>query len=303
VDAGTVQKSSCPDNKAHVPAGGDPGPRQLETALYRIEPIMSFDDLLYEKNGAVATITLNRPDRLNALGKTTTRQLCRASADAVDDPEVRVLVITGAGDAFCAGGDYKDTFEPGFEKTEQQWRQRIRTGPNQLVRILEEAEKPVIACVNGLAVGGGATIALACDFRIASERARFSFPFSRIGVTPEFGCTYLLPRVVGFAKAMELLFLADMTDAREAERIGLVNQVVPHEHLADATGKLVARLLERPPAALGTMKSMLYRSLSMDLQAVLEMEAFAISAAFKTAEHQAAVKAFLQRKKSEPTSG
>jgi 2-(1,2-epoxy-1,2-dihydrophenyl)acetyl-CoA isomerase len=259
---------------------------------------MPFDDLLYDKRGAVVTITINRPDRFNALGNTTTRQLCRACADAADDPDIRVLVITGAGEAFCAGGDYKDTFEPGFERTAQQWRHRIRTGPNQLVTILQGCEKPVVACVNGLAVGGGATIALACDVRIASDRARFAFPFSRIGATPEFGCTYLLPRVVGLGKAMELLLFADMIDAGTAERIGLVNQVVPHERLTDATLQLVDRLLERPPAALGTMKSMLYRSQSMDLPAVLELEAFALSAAFKTTEHQEAVKAFLQRKRA-----
>jgi 2-(1,2-epoxy-1,2-dihydrophenyl)acetyl-CoA isomerase len=257
---------------------------------------MLFDGFLFEKKNGVARITFNRPEKLNALGNTTTAEICSACEDAIKDPDVRVLSITGAGDAFCAGGDYKDTFERGFGKTAQQWRHRIRTGPNRLVTLLSTSEKPVVASVNGVAVGGGATIALACDIRIASDRARFGFPFSKIGVTPEFGCTYLLPRVVGFGKAMELLLTADMVDAHEAEKIGLVNQVVPHEGLQAATKRLIDKLLDRPPAALGTVKSMLYRSLSMDMQSALEMEALALGIAFTTDEHQAAVKAFLKRK-------
>lgn len=257
---------------------------------------MPFDDLLLEKKDAVARITLNRPGKLNALADTTTRQLCEACEDAIGDPAVRVLMITGAGEAFCAGGDYKDTFERWSGKSTEEWRKRIRSGPNELVRILGTSEKPVIACINGVAVGGGATIALACDIRIASERARFSFPFSKIGATPEFGCSYLLPRVVGLGKSVELLFLADMIDAHEARRIGLVNVVVPHEELELVTQGVIERLLEKPPAALGTIKSLLYRSLSMDLQSALELEALALSSAFKTAEHREAVQRFLNRK-------
>lgn len=261
---------------------------------------MAFDDLLLEKKNAVARITLNRPGKLNALADTTTRQLCRACEDAIGDPEIRVVLITGAGDAFCAGGDYKDTFERWSGKSAEEWRQRIRNGPNELVRILGASEKPVVACINGVAVGGGATIALACDIRIASERARFSFPFSKIGATPEFGCSYLLPRIVGLGKAIELLFLADMIDAHEAHRVGLVNFVVPHDELESATRSIVDRLAEKPPAALGTIKSLLYRSLSMDLQSVLELEALALSSAFKTAEHREAVQRFLHRKARGP---
>jgi 2-(1,2-epoxy-1,2-dihydrophenyl)acetyl-CoA isomerase len=264
---------------------------------------MLFNGFLFEKKGGVAWITFNRPERLNALGNTTTEELCRACEDAIDDADVRVLSITGAGDAFCVGGDYKDTFERGFGKSAQQWRHRIRTGPNRLVTLLSTSEKPVVASVNGVAVGGGATIALACDIRIASDRARFGFPFSKIGVTPEFGCTYLLPRVVGFGKAMELLLTADMVDAREAEKIGLVNQVVPHEDLQEATKRLIDKLLDRPPSALGTIKSMLYRSLSMDMLSVLEMEALALGITFTTDEHQAAVKAFLKQKSAGPAKG
>jgi len=252
-------------------------------------------DILVDMRDGLATITLNRPERLNALGDRTTVQLCEACEDAIADPQVRVLMITGAGDAFCAGGDYKDTFAPGFDKTAQQWRDRVRKGPNRLVATLTQSEKPVIACVNGTAVGGGATIALACDIRIASDRARFGLAFAKVGVTPEFGCSYLLPRVIGLGRAMELLFTADLIDAQEAWRIGLVNRVVPHEQLRETAQAFARQLMSRPAGSLGVMKSLMQRALSSDLPAVLEMEAFALSAAMKTEEHQNIVKNFLAR--------
>ena len=254
-------------------------------------------DILVDKRDGLATITLNRPHRLNALGDHTTLQLCEACEEAIADPEVRVLMITGAGDAFCAGGDYKDTFAAGFEKSAQQWRERVRKGPNRLVTVLTQCEKPVIACVNGTAVGGGTTIALACDIRIASDRARFGLAFSKVGVTPEFGCSYLLPRVIGLGRTMELLFTSELIDAHEAYRIGLVNRVVPHEQLRKTAEAFARQLIARPAGSLGVMKSLIHRSLSSDLPAVLEMEAFALSAAMKTEEHQNIVKTFLARGK------
>lgn len=258
---------------------------------------MKFQDLILEKENGVATITLNRPEKLNALGSNTTFEIISALEEAIGNKEIRVIVMTGAGKAFSAGGDHRDILKPGFEKSLLDWRHRMRTGSNRMVTIMTGSEKPIIASVNGLAVGGGCTIALACDIRIASEKALFGLVFSKIGVTPEFGCSYLLPRVVGLGKALELLFEAEMISAREAEKIGLVNKVVPHEELKDTTRKYVERLLEKPPAALGMTKSLIYRSLSMDMLCHLELEAFAISTAFKTEEHQEAVRQFLERKK------
>ena len=258
---------------------------------------MPLKDILLEYSDGIASITINRPQRLNALGATTTIELCQACEEAINNQDIRVLIITGAGDAFCAGGDYKDTFEEGFTKSAQQWRERIRNGPNRLVTLLMGSEKPVIAAINGVAIGGGTTIALASDIRISSDRAKFGLAFSKIGLTPEFGCTYLLPRVVGLGKAIELAFTAEIIDAHEALRIGLVNRVVPHAELLSATRQLAMSLAEKPASSLGVMKSMFYRSMSMDLQSTLEMEAMALSAAFKTEEHQFAVNAFLQKRK------
>jgi 2-(1,2-epoxy-1,2-dihydrophenyl)acetyl-CoA isomerase len=265
--------------------------------LFEMERNMEFQDLLFEKSQAVATITLNRPDRLNALGTRTTFEIVNAAQDAIEDPDIRVIIITGAGEAFCAGGDHRDIFQPGFEKTTLEWRHRIRTGANRLLTLFNSSEKPVIAAINGIAVGGGCTIALACDIRIASAKAKFGLVFSKIGATPEFGCTYLLPRIIGLGKALELLYTADIIDAQTAAAIGLVNKVVPHEELKTAVRNFANQLLEKPPAALGMVKSLVYKSLSNDLLTQLEMEAFAISTAFKTQEHQEAVKAFLEKKK------
>lgn len=258
---------------------------------------MKFQDIILEKESEVAKIILNRPDRLNALGARTTFEIIDALEASIQDEKIRVIVMTGAGKAFSAGGDHRDIFKPGFEKTTLEWRHRMRTGSNRLVTIMTGSEKPIIASVNGLAVGGGCTIALACDIRIASENARFGLVFSKIGVTPEFGCSYLLPRIVGLGRALELLFEAEIISAREAEKIGMVNKVVPHEELKEATRQYIEKLLEKPPLALGMTKSLMYRSLSTDMLSHLELEAFAISNAFKTEEHQEAVRGFLEKKK------
>lgn len=261
---------------------------------------MVFTDLHFDKQQGVARIAFNRPARRNALGEGTTRQLVQACEVAAADPDVRVLVITGEGDAFCAGGDFKDTFERGAAQNAAQWAERIRQGPNELVRVLRGMAKPVVASINGAAMGGGATIALACDLRIASDRARFGFPFARLGITPEFGASHLLPRVVGLGKAMELLMLAQTLDAEEARAIGLVNCVVPHEQLASATADLVGRLLELPAGALGAVKALLNEGQSRDLPAQLEAEAVALGQAFTSQEHRSAVAAFLARKTARP---
>lgn len=257
---------------------------------------MDLADLCYSVNDGVARIAFNRPRTLNSLGGSTTQQLVQACTAAAADPAVRVLVITGEGEAFCSGGDFEDTFERGAGLSAAQWRDRIRQGPNALVRVLQGMAKPVVASINGIAVGGGATIALACDLRIASDRARFSLPFARLGLTPEFGCTHLLPRVVGLGKAMELLMLAETFDAAAAERIGLVNRVVPHETLQAATAQLVAGLLDKPAAALGAVKSLLHRGLTTACEAQLELEAVALGEAFTSQDHKNAVAAFLRRK-------
>lgn len=180
--------------------------------------------------------------------------------------------------------------------TAQQWSDRIRQGPNALALLIRTMTKPVIASINGVAVGGGATIALACDLRIASERARFSFPFARIGLAPEFGCSYLLQRVVGAGRAMELLLLGEFIDAATAQQYGLVNRVVSHQALQDATVQWASHLAGLPSAAMGRIKHLVQFAQANDLHATLEQEALALGQSFTSSEHRAAVAQFLNRK-------
>ena len=257
---------------------------------------LPITDLVYETKGAVAWIRFNRPARRNALGNTTTRQLVQLCQAAEHDPAVRVVVITGAGDAFCAGGDIQDTFQRGQDMSEAQWSHRIRQGPNALARLIHTMGKPVIASVNGVAVGGGATIALACDLRITSDRASFRFPFVHIGITPEFGCSYLLQRVVGVGRAMELLLLGEFIDAATAQQYGLVNRVVEHHALEDATQRWASQLASTPAPAIARTKQLMHFARTNDLQATLEQEALALGQSFTSAEHRAAVAQFLNRK-------
>ena len=257
---------------------------------------MEITDLKYDKRDAIAWIRFDRPHRRNALGDTTTRQLAHVCRDAAQDPVVKVLVITGCGDAFCSGGDIQDTFQRGQQMSQQQWSDRIREGPNVLARLLQGMDKPVIAAVNGVAVGGGVTIALACDLRIASDRARFCLPFVRIGITPEFGCSYLLQRTVGLGRAMELLLLGEFIDAATAERYGLVNRVIPHEELQSAAMHMAQRLAALPAEALADIKRLQRFARANGLDAVLEQEALSLGRAFTSPQHRAAVADFLQRK-------
>lgn len=256
---------------------------------------MSFDDVLCQKNGKIAYVYISRPHRKNALGNDTTQHLIQTLSDIEQDDDVSVIVLTGAGDAFCAGGDFKDTFQRGADRSEADWLERIRTGPNRLAQQLRMFSKPVIAAVNGVAVGGGATIALACDFRIASDKARFRFPFAKLGLTPEFGCSYLLPQVVGLGNALELLLLADFVDADEALRLGLVNRVVPDDELASAAEKMALQLAGHSSSSMKAIKKLLHQSTYTDFTTSLDDEAAELARAFKSPEHQQAVRAFMER--------
>jgi len=258
---------------------------------------MSFDDLQFEQRGGVARVWIARPERKNALGNLTTQHLIEMFTELEADPACQVVILAGTGTDFSAGGDFKDTFERGRERSSKEWADRIRQGPNRFTELLRSLSKPVIAAVDGVAVGGGATIALACDFRVASDRARFAFPFSKLGLTPEFGGSYLLPRVVGLAATLELLMLGDFIDAQEAYRLGLVNRVVAPERLDEEAEALAARLVRNSPTALKSIKQLVYHAVSGDMTAALEREAIALGDAFVSEDHRRAVENFLSRKR------
>lgn len=252
---------------------------------------------LHEKNAqGIATISLNRPERLNALTFDVYRELTDTFAQLRDEPEVRVVVITGAGRAFCSGGDVHDIIGELFKRDMEGLLEFTRM-TCALVRNIRALPKPVIASLNGTTAGAGACIALASDIRIASEDAKIAFLFVKVGLSgADMGAAYLLPRMVGLAKATELLYTGDFISAQEAERIGLYNSVVASDQLAAATRELAERLARGPAFALAKTKEMLNRELNMTLDAALECEAQAQAICMQHPDYREAYEAFINKR-------
>jgi enoyl-CoA hydratase/carnithine racemase len=248
---------------------------------------------LYEvRAGGVAWITLNRPERLNALTFEVYRELTDTFAALEDERDVRAVVITGAGRAFCSGGDVRDIIAD-LQTLDIQGHLAFTRLTCELIRKMRVLRKPVIACLNGTAAGAGAVVALAADLRIAAEEARIAFLFVRVGLSgADMGAAYLLPRYVGLAKATELLYTGDFISAAEAERIGLYNRVVPASELEAETRALAERLARGPSFALGMTKEMLNREMHVDLDTALELEAQAQSVCMQHPDFREAHEAF-----------
>ncbi|PCN50752.1 crotonase [Candidatus Geothermarchaeota archaeon ex4572_27] len=254
---------------------------------------MSYANIIYERRGPIAKITLNRPQVLNALNVETFHELERALREAESDPEVRVVIITGAGDrAFCAGLDLKEVAEKGPLEA----RELSRLG-HRVFRLIENLSKPVIAAVNGYALGGGMELCLSCDLVIASENASFGQAEVNVGLTPGWGATQRLWRIVGVRKAKELILTGDRISAAEAERIGLVNKVVPPGKLMEEAEALAMKLAEKSPVVLKIAKDQINRSLDNTLTAGLDYEADLWSLLFATFDAREGVKAFLEKRR------
>src|SRR5499425_429225 len=230
---------------------------------------MTYECLLYEVKDGIATLTLNRPDRLNALGGSLRDDLHDAVTRSAADPDVRVMVITGAGKGFCSGGD---------------------------VKAMGEAPQPIIAAVNGAAAGAGMNLALGCDIRIASSAARFTQAFVKRGLHPDWGGTYFLPRVVGTAKACEMIFTGDVIDAAEAERLGIVSRVVAPEELMPTAYELARRIAAGPPVAIRLAKRSIYANSELDLRAALQVETMAQNICFETEDATEGIRAFGEKR-------
>jgi 2-(1,2-epoxy-1,2-dihydrophenyl)acetyl-CoA isomerase len=241
----------------------------------------------------VATVTLNRPEARNALSMAM-RQDLEAALIALDgDTGVRVVVLRGAGEHFCAGGDVKLMRDNPMTAAEGQARVEAI---NRVILALARFRAPTIAMVDGAAAGAGCNLALACDLVVASDRARFGEVFARIGLIPDAGGTYFLPRRVGLARAKELVFTADIIDAREAERIGLVNRVVPAADLEGATYALARRIAGGPPRVLAAAKTLLDRAPGLDLESALHWEALTQGAMIEAADHREGLLAFFEKR-------
>jgi 2-(1,2-epoxy-1,2-dihydrophenyl)acetyl-CoA isomerase len=250
---------------------------------------MSEQELLYELKDGVATLTLNRPEVLNALNGALRVALHEAIERVADDPAARCLVITGAGRGFCAGADINE-MEAGPQTPRDMSHLRAHDYP-ALLRLLT-MEKPVVAAVNGVAAGAGCGLALAADFVIAAESARFHFPFLRLGLLPDWGLHYTLPRLVGLARAREIFISMQPVDASEALRLGMVNRIVPDVELGQQVAAMARDLAAAPPLALGLSKRLLNQTFDQGLYAALEAEIEGQERCAASAEHREAVQDF-----------
>ena len=238
------------------------------------EAPMESKDVLYEKKEKVAVLTLNRPARMNAYSPEMRAGIVKAIEDAADDPDIRALIITGAGDkAFCTGYDW--TLRASQNPAEIGLGERYRLDPlGWIARWVHQLGKITIAAVNGVAAGGGAGLALSCDFRIASEKARLSTAFIRRGLVIDTGVAYFLPRLVGLTRALEIALSGDIIDAREGEQIGLFTKVVPHSELMKAAFEFAQRFTKWSPVALHLTKRLLHKGLLSSLEETLEWETY-----------------------------
>jgi 2-(1,2-epoxy-1,2-dihydrophenyl)acetyl-CoA isomerase len=252
-------------------------------------------DLIETIEDGVATLTFNRPERMNALSTPIMEELLHGLPRLAGDPAVRVVVLTGAGRAFCAGGDVKSMAGGGERRSEAEATAHLRSRM-EVSRILHELPKPTIAMINGPAAGAGLAFALACDLRIAGVSARLVTAFVRIGFSGDFGGSFFLTRLVGTAKARELYFTGRPVDADEALSLGLVNRVVPDEQLHDVTMELARSLAHGPAVALALMKRNMNCAESGGLAELLDMEAAHQVQTARTEDHRQAAKAFVEKR-------
>jgi 2-(1,2-epoxy-1,2-dihydrophenyl)acetyl-CoA isomerase len=252
-------------------------------------------DLIETIEDGVATLTFNRPERMNALSTPIMEGLLHGLPRLAGDPAVRVIVLTGAGRAFCAGGDVKSMAEGGEQRSTAEATAHLRSRM-EVSRILHELPKPTIAMINGPAAGAGLAFALACDLRIAGASARLVTAFVRVGFSGDFGGSFFITRLVGTAKARELYFTGRPVDAEEALSLGLVNRVVPDDQLGDATMELARSLAQGPQIALSLMKRNLNCAETSGLAELLDLEAANQVLTGRTEDHREAAKAFVEKR-------
>ncbi|AEG14416.1 Enoyl-CoA hydratase/isomerase [Desulfofundulus kuznetsovii DSM 6115] len=253
---------------------------------------MNFTEIIYNCINEVVTITLNRPESLNALSITMAKEIIRAIEQARSDDNCKVVVITGSGRAFCAGGDIK-AMKIGMSVAKAR-NYVLEIG--RLILAMQDLEKPIIAAVNGYAMGAGFNVVLAADLIIAAKEAKFGQAFLQVGLAIDAGGSYFLPRTVGLVRAKELAFTGRIIDAEEALNMGLINKVVERERLEQEVYSLAAKLAQDPSQALGLTKMLINRGLSADLETALAYEALAQSVCMQTEDHKEGLAAFLEKR-------
>ena len=255
-------------------------------------PMPAFEALRVEVADAVALVTLDRPEALNALTVGLKVELLAAFRAIARDRSIRAVVLTGAGRAFCAGQDLKERQSPDAAPLAVELRERY----NPIVRAMRALDQPIVGAINGVAAGAGASLAFACDIRVAAAEASFMLAFGRIGLVPDSGATWLLPRLVGGAKAAQLALTTDPLSAADAERFGLVAAVVPADEVVEAARAVAVRLAGLAPAALASTKHALDRAWDIDLERALEEEAHRQGVAGASADHAEGMAAFLEKR-------
>jgi len=264
---------------------------------------VNYETIILEKKENVAILTLNRPDKLNAISPQMTEEIISALDDVEADEEARVLVLTGAGRGFCSGADIGGMAggaESGARaaRSAEDIRQGLTQGAGRIIPKLQKMQKPTIAMVNGAAVGAGFDIALACDLRVGSENARFMNAFVRIGLFPGFGGTWLYPRVMGLGKALEYLYTGDFMEAEEADKLGVLNRLVSADELQKETMALAGKIANGPPIAIRLMKLQVYKGLGMDLETALQMAAACETITLTSEDHREGVAAFREKRQA-----
>ena len=256
---------------------------------------MSEPHLLYNVKHEVATITLNRPEARNAFSPDMITLWREFLKEARADNTVHVIIITGKGDTFCSGGDIREMAEGKLKS----WNMKnyLWEGVHRIVLTMEDLDKPVIAAINGAAMGAGLDMALMCDLRVCSDKAKLAESYIMMGLVPGDGGAYFLPRVVGVPKALELLLTGDPIGADEALKIGLVNKVVPHERLMEEAAALAEKIASRPPLAIRMMKRAVYQGLASSLRAHLDYVSSQLALLSETKDHQEAARSFLEKRK------
>jgi enoyl-CoA hydratase/carnithine racemase len=257
---------------------------------------MTYRSFVYEVSDGIATIRLNDPERLNALTFATYAELERVFAAVANDSTVKVIVLTGTGKGFCSGGSVHEIIAKLIEMNAEE-QQSFTKLTCDVVKNMRKLKKPIITAVNGIAAGAGAVLALASDLRILSERARFAFLFTKVGLSgADMGACYLLPQIVGQGRASELLFTGDVIDAAECWRIGLANRIVSHEKLITETYELARKLVAGPLEAMAVTKELLDRETAMDLNRALELEAAEQARLMQGADFKEGYRAFIEKR-------
>jgi len=260
---------------------------------------MDVETVILKKEGHIATITMNRPEMMNALNIQMLQEMVAAIDEIARNDDVRVVILTGAGRVFCSGADISEGGKAsGLSGTPVEMHHNVRNSYQKVALGLQRLDKPTIAMVNGAAVGAGCDFAFACDMRVGSEKARFRNGFVRVGLIPGGGGTWLYTRLMGLGRGLEFLFTGDFLEAEEAERIGVLNKIVPADDLERETMELAQKIANNPPLAVQMSKMMAYKALESDLEAALEQAAACQALALSSEDHREGVDAFIEKREA-----